>query len=323
MSDDKRIPVLCDAILAGSSVENSILTLEEFKALYHCVAAAKDSVPLVHIVLLNKSAVLQFTDVASAKIVIRHNRRLTQEDFSDTVSRAVFQGDKREHSFWMQLKEEKKNAPILVMVWLIFALATFWIGVDPALHYQQYAAMPSAFPSTSLAIDGLMKISELIITSATLFITIFLVFTVAQNAGMLRDDYLFSEGLAHKYYRDDRFVSIVALVSLFGAIINVVMIAVPGLFEIPRITMWGFDFHINKFSVLIPLNLALSASGLALCFLSILYYFERVVINAGVTMADRSLSGARKRYLARIAVESRNFVSKRRPNKRRGSQPEK
>jgi hypothetical protein len=126
--------------------------------------------------------------------------------------------------------------------------------------------------------------------SATLFLSIFVVFTVAQNMRFFQDLFLFKEGLAHKYYRDDVFITQLALISLALNIINTIVLLVPLSFEIVTFSIVGFQVVLNKLSFISPLILSIAAVSLSLCFLSVLYFFERAVGNISAEVAEQLLT---------------------------------
>jgi hypothetical protein len=274
--------------------DEQYLTLDEFIELYQCVTECTEAVQDVHIVLLGRNAAVQFPRVSRQRLVVRHNHRLTEKHFSRTVIKVSFFGDKLKHSLWGQLKEERRNAPILLAIFVAFLGGMIWIGLRPAADYNAYLADPQSYPEISRAIDALKTVSDLVVTSASLFLSVFLVFTVAQNVEMIKDEFLFKEGLVHKYHRDDVFVSSVAMLSLFLGIANTVLLVIPVSLHIATLTLGGMTISLNKLSLVSPLVIALSATGLAMCFLSILYYFQRAIGNIGVIMADSTLKEALK-----------------------------
>lgn len=304
MSDSgpNRIAQICQRLLDNTPLneDERYLTLDEFIDLYQCVAQRTAAIQDVHVVLLSKNAAVQFPRVSRQRLVVRHKHRLTKKDFSRTVVKANFFGDKLDYSLRIQLKEEKRNALILLVIFVAFLVSMIGIGLHPAADYNNYLADPSKYAPVGQALDALKTISELVVTSATLFLSIFLVFTVAQNVEMARDKFLFEEGLAHKYHRDDVFISKVALLSLFLGIANTVLLVIPVSLQLVTFTLGGITISLNKLSLWSPLAVALSATGLAMCFLSILYYFERVIGNIGAMMADSTL----KEALENVAVES-------------------
>jgi len=129
------------------------------------------------------------------------------------------------------------------------------------------------------------------------------VFTVAQNIEMVRDEFLFKEGLAHKYHRDDIFISIVAMLSLFLGIANTVLLLIPLSFEF-AIPLGVITISLNKLSFISPLVISLSATGLAMCFLSILYYFRRTFKNIEAKVADETLKKALEKATAKPESQS-------------------
>ncbi len=290
-NSNDRIEHICQKLLNNNRLDETdrYLTLDEFVDLYHRLSKITDSPQDVQIVLLGKNAIVQLPRFGFSRLIVRHTKRLGPTDFSRTVGGAKIFGDKLNYSFWGQVKEEKRNLPILLTVFVLILSLTIWIGFASASNYDNYVVNPSGFPDVDRALNTLRTISDLVVTSATLFLSIFLVFTVAQNVEMIRDRFLFKEGLAHKYHRDDVFITKMALVSLFFGIVNSVILVAPVSLRIATISVGSVMFPVNKLNLFSPLLISLSVTGLATCFLSVLYYFERTILNVGVAMAEKTL----------------------------------
>ncbi len=68
--------------------------------------------------------------------------------------------------------------------------------------------------------------TSLLITSSTVFLTIYLIFTVAQSQALQKDRQLFEQGVLQKYYRDDRNVTLLAILTIVLIFLNSTLLAI-------------------------------------------------------------------------------------------------
>lgn len=266
------------------------LSLKEFITLYQALVREKNVPEKVVVILMGRNAAVQFVNIPLGRFIVRESRRLRTEDFDKTVTDLVVWGDKLNYSFFGQLKEEKRHWGIIAVIFLIMFIGTIAISFNSAVNYNAYLATPANFPEVSSSIDALRNIGELLMASATLFLSIFVVFTVAQNMRFFQDLFLFKEGLAHKYYRDDVFITRLGLISLAFSIVNTIVLLVPFSFEFVTFSIAGFQVVLNKLSLISPLILSIGAVSLSLCFLSVLYFFERAIGNISTEITEQLLT---------------------------------
>jgi hypothetical protein len=197
-------------------------------------------------------------------------------------------------SFKQRIKEEHKNLLVSFGFGLLFALALFALGNSVAADYISYLANPDKYPVIDRVVDFLAQVNEMLLTSATLFLSIFLVFTVAQSSKLQEDKRLFDSGLLHKFERDDRLIAVVALTSLLLSILNVVILGIPATFSITRWRVAGrYILTFNKLSLIIPTLTGLSIAALVFCFLALLYYLKRTMLITNRDMSVKVLKLAR------------------------------
>lgn len=288
-SEPTRVEQVCQALLADTPTRSEpVLSLKEFISVYQSVLKQTPKRPLVNIILLGKSAAIQFSSVSRLRLVVREQRRLTRADFSDTVVDARIYGDQLDHSLVNQIKEERRNLPVLLAIGILSFTLMMSVGLGLAQNLNDYIANPQGFPLVGAALNAMNVVASLIVTSATLFLSIFLVFAVTQNVEMLKDDFLFREGIIFKYHRDDLFIGQVALASLFLGILNIIILTMPFSFG-NTLSIGGFLLTINKLSLYSPVLISLSLVGLSTCFISVLYYFQRNLQVSATQKAEHLL----------------------------------
>jgi hypothetical protein len=80
--------------------------------------------------------------------------------------------------------------------------------------------------------------AELIVSSATVFLSIFLIFTVTQNQVLHSDRKMFESGILQRYYADDRHLAIMAVLTIFFAIASAMMAKIS---QQPPIKNWSIQ----------------------------------------------------------------------------------
>lgn len=289
---------LSEVFLAGKpqdAVES--LSLDEFAALYHTISDQVGVKQRIDIVLHDDRALVQFTSLSPGNqtVYVVSDRRLVREDFARIVNRPVFHGDVLNVSFGQRLKEESGNILVSLGAGLLVGLVLFLLANSVAADYQSYLIDPNSFPLVERVVGSLAQINEMSLTSATLFLSVFLVFTVAQNSRLQKDTRLFDSGLLHKFERDDRLIAMVALVSLLLSILNVGILGIPVVLPIASFQIAGvYTFVFNKLSIVVPALASLSVATLTFCFLSLLYYLKRTMLITSRDMSVKVLALARK-----------------------------
>jgi hypothetical protein len=307
----QEITRISETILAGNLQDSAVsLSLDEFAALYHEIGERVRGKQRIDIVLHDDRAIVQFTNLSPSnqRVYIVSDRRLTKEDFSRIVPNPVFHGDILEVSGRQRLEEELPNLILSSCIGLFFGVVLFLLGNSVAANYGSYLVNPDSFPLVERVVDFLAQINEMLLTSSTLFLSIFLVFTVAQSARLQEDTQLFDSGLLHKFERDDRLIALVALVSLLFTLLNIAILGIPVVLTVARWQITGaYTLTLNKISLVVPLITMASVVALTFCFLSLRYYLKRIMLITNRDMSKKVLN------LAQKSVSHRQSERRRKP----------
>ena len=297
-----KVDEISKKLVAGQPLgDETDISLEEFIALYQKIGQQANTKQRVDIVLLNDRAFVQFTDLPPGNgiVYIKSERRLTRQDFSRTVANPVFHGDVLASTIKEQIKEDRSNILLSGAIGLLFTALLFSLGNSVAPNYPAYLITPNSFPATERAINMIVKVNEMLLTSATLFLSVFLVFTVAQSAKLQEDIRLFDTGLLHKFEHDDRLVTVIAIVSLILSVLNVTLLGLPVSLDVTAWNMLGYTVTLNKLSLISPLITGLTIGALIYCFLVLLYYLKRMMLITNRDMSAKVLERARSHHLHR------------------------
>jgi hypothetical protein len=107
----------------------------------------------------------------------------------------------------------------------------------------------------------------------TLFLTVFVLFTISQNVDIAKDPNLYTHGLFHRFIRDDQYVTVATAVSLLTSALGLLFTAVPN--EIFRLIVR--DIFFNKMNTLIPFFYSVSAAAFFISLTALNYYSQRVI----------------------------------------------
>lgn len=287
-------------IIAGMPFDAGQISLDDFSKVYHCITQRTGTPSRIDVVLLGDRCYVQFSSLPPGDriIYVTAEKRLVPDDFSRIIANPYFHGDVLPTRFRQQIREDWKNLLVSACLALVVVLLSFLIAVPAASNYSAYLSTPTSYPQVDRVLNSLSRISELMLTSSTLFISLFLVFTVAQSTKLQQDVRLFDSGLLHKFARDDRLIAIIALTGFFLGILNSALIGLPYSWDIasfPVIT--GQILTINKLTLFVPLINGLALLCLAYCFLALLYYVKRTML-----LTDRDIS-------AKVLAACRNIAS--------------
>jgi len=300
-SDNPRnVNDLSMRILAGEPLDSDeSLLLDEFADLYHKISEQSGVTQQIDIILQNDRAIVQFTSLSPgrSRVYVVSNHRLSEQDFSRIIHNPVFHGDVLSTSIKQRIGEERTNLLISFGLGLFFSIVLFVLGNSGAADYGHYLADPDSLPAVGKIVDFITQINEMLLTGATLFLSIFLVFTVAQSSKLQEDIRLFDSGMLHKFERDDRLVALVALTSLLLSILNVAVLGLPEPFDMATWRIGGYIITVNKLSLVSPLMTGLAIAALTFCFLSLLYYLKRTMLITNRDMSIKVLNMATEQQL--------------------------
>lgn len=177
-----------------------ILTMEQFRDFYDEALALNDrQVPRVLVVNLEDQAYVLFPEWSRQEIIVESRKPLQDSDFSflSLVD-------------WRGARVSQTSFPCF----LLYEAIDNWLRIGVILLVS-VAALLLAGPSS----DVYDLLHTLLIQASTVFLSIYLIFTVAQSERLSYDRKLFDKGILHKYYGHDRNVTrfgILTVALVFG-----------------------------------------------------------------------------------------------------------
>ena len=177
-----------------------ILTMEQFRDFYDEALALNDrQVPRVLVANLEDQAYVLFPEWSRQEIIVESRKPLQDSDFSflSLVD-------------WRGARVSQTSFPCF----LLHEAIDNWLRIGVILLVS-VAALLLAGPSS----DVYDLLHTLLIQASTVFLSIYLIFTVAQSERLSYDRKLFDKGTLHKYYGHDRNVTrfgILTVALVFG-----------------------------------------------------------------------------------------------------------
>lgn len=206
-NDDEFIE-LVQRIAGGDLLNQPIdLNLKEFKRFYELFIEMNDrKVPWITAIHLGDQVQLIFPEHSRQEIIIEpeNKHKIYREDFS-FIPIVDWKGAKKPATgFGRFLREEIRISKARIS--LIFLLS--------------FSILFISFPT----LEVLDLINSLLIQASTVFLSIYLIFTVSQSERLSSDRKLFEKGILHKYYSDDKHITIFAILTIALAFINTIIV---------------------------------------------------------------------------------------------------
>ena len=195
MRKPEEIQKICEALLIGQFGKRALdVNVDEFQKFYTTMVHLTKSNPVVSFVNLETMVVAQFSNISPQHFDIAPGKRfLTETDFDFVINRKWYGARNKPQRFgWFLWNEFLLNKRELTIIFTISALALFII--DDIVLYEQLVS--------------------LLIQSATVFLSIYIIFTVSQSQTLYRDITLFKNGILQKYYRDDRNTTLLGIITI-------------------------------------------------------------------------------------------------------------
>lgn len=256
------------AILSPSgSPQVFTLNLSQFREVYQAIQRNAQGTP-VDIVLNGDWAMVQFSRLCN------HRIRVLQDPPSSLLSRFVPKTVLEEKDFeFASLHSQFYGAKTYLSLrsFLAEEISTNWLPLSLTMLISWIVFQ---FLLGTAGKDVLEKVNELLLTATTLYLSIFLLFTVSQNVDLVKDPYLFRQGLTQRFFRVDQLLAFLAVAVLCVSILSVILLNVSSPVSLP---LFGRTFTIPDASIIAPF---LSAAGMMMlvdCFLALTqYYFRRM-----------------------------------------------
>ena len=176
------------------------LSIDELKRLYAILIELRhNQVPHTIVVNLGWEAFIQFSDISPQHFLITSTQSFSQQDFEFVPVKKWYGPCERMNSFpGFLITELSLNRWSLFGIFVL-SFVLLWGAHDDGLYDM---------------------ISNLLIQSGTVFLSIYLIFTVTQSQILQSDQRLFKKGVLQRYHRDDRNVTILAILTLALTFVN-------------------------------------------------------------------------------------------------------
>jgi hypothetical protein len=206
MTDDELREV-SNLLLSRSYTERSIqVDLSDFQRLYGFVVDAIGASPKISMVMsVGGEVIAQFSDLSAQRFLITCHEPLSKDSFGFAVH-GIWYGPTHslQITFGQFLWEElKDNYAKLALVFFPAAILLFFAGQT---------------------VYDLM--ATLLIQSTTVFLSIYLIFTVSQSQRLGGDKQLLKQGILHRYFQDDRNITKLGILTIGLTFFNTMMISV-------------------------------------------------------------------------------------------------
>lgn len=189
-----RVEEICQTLLDGYIGKSALeVSLEEFKQFYETMQRLAGVIPLVTLVNLETVVVAQFSNISPQHFDIIEASPFTEKQFEYIQNREWFGPNKVPQGFGRFLwKEILLNKGKLGIIFLISTAIFYMINTE-------------AFYSS---------ISSFLLQSATVFLSLYIIFTVSQSQTLYNDSSLLKAGILHSYIRHDRNITILGILTV-------------------------------------------------------------------------------------------------------------
>jgi cation transport ATPase len=190
----EQIQQMCVRLRSGEYHSQALeVTLDEFQKFHTTILHLSKTPPIVSLVNLETVVKAQFSDISPQHFDIVHNGPLTEQHFEFALNKKWYGAEQPPQKFWPFMWEElKHNYPKLAPLFITSLILLCVVNSDPL-----YALM-----------------ATLLIQSSTVFLSIYLIFTVAQSQTLYKDISLFKPGTLQQYYNDDRNVTLLGILTV-------------------------------------------------------------------------------------------------------------
>jgi hypothetical protein len=191
---DDQIREMCARLVQGHIHYEALqVSLNEFRAFYESLYQLTGRLPRVSLVNLETLVKGQFSDVSPQHFDIQEQERLKEEDFDFVLEKTWYGTREETKSFGQFIWEELKRDWLKLLP--VFAASGGLLYVINDLGFYEL-------------------VGTFLVQSTTVFLSIYLIFTVSQSQNLRRDPSLFKDGTLHGYYRDDRNVTILGIITV-------------------------------------------------------------------------------------------------------------
>ncbi|MCB9460715.1 MAG: hypothetical protein H6670_13780 [Anaerolineaceae bacterium] len=233
-----------------------------------------------------RKAVAVYPQISSrARLNICSDKRLNLKDFHLFLTNPRILGDIKPTGVKSRLRDEWKTL-IVALVIVFISLAIFWfVSAESAKLYNEFRLNSQQFPLVQDTIDFYQTIGQSLLTIITLFLSVFILFTTAQNSSIVNDLNLYKTGNFHQYIRDDKYIIFISVCVLLLVFFGLGFSSVPQSFEV-----LSTNILINKINLWIPLLYSLAFGGLTIILVSLNYFFKRIIVARESNLVQQIIS---------------------------------
>jgi hypothetical protein len=191
---NQDIDRICVKLLSHEiNTEPLPVSLDEFQRFYSTLVNLTKRSPKVSLVNLEDRVLGQFSDIAPQHFDISEKKALLDTDF-DFIKYKTWYGAKTPPEKFAPFlwTEFKQNFPKLSLI-AIVSFALLFLADNKSLYE---------------------LIISLLIQSSTVFLSLYIIFTVSQSQSLYSDMELFKSGVLHKYYRDDKNITLLGILTV-------------------------------------------------------------------------------------------------------------
>ncbi|MDD1696593.1 MAG: hypothetical protein LUQ54_06820 [Methanoregula sp.] len=190
----EKIEEICQKLLEGCIDRSAIdVTLQEFEQFYETMQRLTPTVPIVALVNLESLVVAQFSNLSPQHFDIVQPGPFTEKQFSFVQKKEWFGPTKAPQSFgkflWIEILLNKGK---LGIIFLVSACLLFLINTE------EFYSVTASF----------------LLQSATVFLSLYIIFTVSQSQTLYKESTLLRAGILHTYIRHDRNITILGILTV-------------------------------------------------------------------------------------------------------------
>jgi len=253
--DAKEIKALCQRLLNHEYGENAIdVGFDEFRSVHHTLTDFTGKAIQVSLIrTIEGEIIAQFSNVSPQHFLISTPKNLTLKEFDLLPCKTWYGSTSRYERFWRFLFRELRHNKLPLATVLIVSTAFLAIVNSQNLYD---------------------LIASLLIQGGTVFVSIYLIFTVTQSHQIITDSLLYERGITQRYYHDDRNVTLLALITVALTFINAMFVYIVIGIELADLPQYVEVFH----RLLPAVSTSCTITLLLSCFLTISqYYLSRTI----------------------------------------------
>jgi hypothetical protein len=204
MRTSQEINEICNRLLNKEiGIRALDVTLEEFQRFYSTFVNLTKTIPTVTLVNANDVIVAQFSTISPQHFDIICKHPLLEKEFEFIQKKNWFGPKSPPEGFGTFIwKEIKLNGIKFLFVALVSFILLYWVNSN-----NLYELLVS-----------------LLIQSSTLFLSIYMIFTVSQSKSLYKDVLLFTNGVLQKYYRDDKNITQLGILTIVLTVLTSILI---------------------------------------------------------------------------------------------------